>query len=258
MTIHLAKVDFTRGELSPLLHGRQDTAHYGAALKTCLNWLPMKEGALRKRSGTSFMGEVKDSSKAVRLIPFVFSSTQAYVLEVGDNYFRVFNTYGQVVSGGSTPVEVATPWAEADLDGIDFAQSADKLYVTHAGKAPQEIIRKEDDVWEIGAYEPMDGPYLQGNTTATTLTISDRGDIVPFMTSATAPSGTVTQNSGTGWHAFDGNESTSWLIANPTPYWLAYELPGAGTKPWFWRSAKAGSVPSMLVPWSIKVAPEPL
>ncbi len=77
MSIHLAKVDFTRGELSPLLGSRLDTAHYGAGLKTCRNWLPMKEGGLRKRSGTSFMGEVKDSSKNVRLIPFVFSASHA-------------------------------------------------------------------------------------------------------------------------------------------------------------------------------------
>ena len=89
MSIHLAKVDFTRGELGPLLHGRFDVDPYLAGLKTCLNWLPLKEGGLRKRSGTSFMAEVKDSSKVTRLMPFVFSASQAYVLELGDNMFRV-------------------------------------------------------------------------------------------------------------------------------------------------------------------------
>jgi hypothetical protein len=48
------------------------------------------------------------------MLPFVFSVTQAYALEFGDLYMRVFKDLGQVLSGG-LPYEIAMPYAEADL-----------------------------------------------------------------------------------------------------------------------------------------------
>jgi hypothetical protein len=49
----------------------------------------MRDGGASNRSGTQFIGEVKDSTKTVRLIPFVFNNDQTYVLEFGDQYIRV-------------------------------------------------------------------------------------------------------------------------------------------------------------------------
>ena len=240
MSIHLAKVDFTRGEINPLLHARIDVDPYHAGLKTCVNWLPLQEGGLRKRSGTSFIAEVKDSGKKTRLIPFIFSSNQAYVLELGDNMFRVCNSFGQVVDGGGAPVEIATPWPENEIAALDFAQSADRLYVTHGDVPPREISRYEDDVWSLDPHQHEDGPYLPGNKTGTSLTVSDRGDIVPFMTSNTAPSGTVDTGGGGTWQVFDNDEATAWTFSNPTPDWIAYALPAGEEKICTGYSIRAG------------------
>ena len=63
--------------------------------------------------------------------------------------------------------------------------------------------------------------------------LSAQSTSVPAMTSATAPSGIVTQ-SGTygsgyeGWKVFDSSDSTMWISATyQTPAWIGYEFAGA-------------------------------
>lgn len=62
--------------------------------------------------------------------------------------------------------------------------------------------------------------------------ITSKG-LVPVMTSATTPSGTVTQSgvysSYYGWKAFDGNDTTFWNAFYDANTWLAYEFPTAKT-----------------------------
>lgn len=89
---------FNAGEFSPLMDARVRFDKYGSALRTCLNAVPIVEGGVTARPGTKFVAAVKDSSKATRLLPFEFSTTQAYVLEFGDLYMRVHKDHGQVTN----------------------------------------------------------------------------------------------------------------------------------------------------------------
>lgn len=166
-----AQLSFTGGEVSPLLHGRVDLERYRESLDTCQNAVPTLQGGLMRRPGFEFINEVKDSSKATRLVEFEFSTTQAYILEFGDQYIRFYRNYGQILSG-MTPVEIATPYLEADLFQLKFAQSADVLYVVHPNYAPRKIRRTSNTNWFINQITFLDGPYLPINTTATTLTLS--------------------------------------------------------------------------------------
>ena len=84
----LAQRSFSGGEITPSLYARTDISKYVTSLRTCRNYYVLKHGGARSRTGTQFLGEVKDSSKAVRLIPFNFSLTDNYVLEFGDLYIR--------------------------------------------------------------------------------------------------------------------------------------------------------------------------
>jgi len=226
MTVHLAKVDFTRGELSPVLHARFDVSPYQAGLKTCTNWIPLKEGGLRKRSGTQFIAEVKDSTDAARLIPFVFSTAQAYVLELGDLNFRMYANGGRIESGGS-PVDVVTPWADSDLSGLDYTQSADRLYVAHADYQIREISRTSDIAWTLAKHVTEDGPFLTTNTTGTNLAITGgTGNIIPLMTSNTLPSGTASDKDGSAnsYLALDRDLTTQWSsVITSGPTWIAYQ-----------------------------------
>ncbi len=89
-----------------------------------------------------------DYDKKIRLVPFEFSTTQAYILEFGDQYLRVYKDNGQVRDGGK-PVEVATPYLEADLYDLKFCQSADTLYIAHRGHAPRKLTRSSHTAWTL-------------------------------------------------------------------------------------------------------------
>lgn len=163
------KESFNAGEFSPLMEARVRFDKYPNALKTCLNMVPLVQGGVTARSGTYFVSEVKTSSKKVKLVAFEFSTTQAYVLEFGDLYMRVYKDHGQVESSPGVAYELVTPYAEADLFELKFTQSADVLYVAHPDYAPRKITRTGHAAWTITAIDFKDGPYLNLNTTTTTI-----------------------------------------------------------------------------------------
>lgn len=178
-----AQTNFTGGEFAPRLYGRIDTDRYKTGLATCYNALPQADGPWDSRSGTYYVAEVKDSAAFTRLVPFEFSTTQAYILEFGNNYVRFFKDYGQIISG--TPVELVTTYATADLPQLQFVQSADVLYVFHPSYVPRKITRTSHTSWTITTITWLDGPYLSTNTTATTLTASAATGAITLTASST-------------------------------------------------------------------------
>lgn len=88
---------FNAGEFSPLMAARVRIDKYQNALSVCENMIPMVQGGITRRPGTIFVSEVRDSSKATRLVPFEFSTTQAYMLEFGDQYIRFYKDHGNIL-----------------------------------------------------------------------------------------------------------------------------------------------------------------
>jgi hypothetical protein len=166
------QVSFNRGELTPLVYGRVDLEQYKTGLLTCENYIPMVQGGLMRRPGSKFVAKVKSPTSAnnVRLIPFKFSTTQAYVIEAGNTYFRFFANRAAVISG--TPVEVVTPYLSADLFQIKFTQSADVLYLAHPSYPPKILSRTSPTAFSFSDYVPEWGPFLEENSTATTIQAS--------------------------------------------------------------------------------------
>lgn len=164
--------NFNGGEFSPLVYGRVDSDLYRTGLATCLNYLPTEQGGVVRRPGTSFVKEVKTSAKSTRLVEFEFSTEQAYVLEFGDLYIRVFKDHANVELTGS-PYEIVTPYLEADLFELKFTQSADVLYIVHPDYAPRKLSRTGDTSWTLETIAFQDGPYLNLNPGYTTLTANN-------------------------------------------------------------------------------------
>jgi hypothetical protein len=173
---------FTGGEFSPLMYGRVDLERYREALATCENFIPVLQGGLTRRPGSIYVAEVKDSSKSTRLVEFEFSTTQAYILEFGENYIRFYKDYGQILSG--TAYEVVTTYAEADLFQLKFTQSADVLYITHPSYPPKKLTRTGHTAWTLTTIDFLDGPYLPINSTSTTITPSGTSGSVTLTASA--------------------------------------------------------------------------
>ena len=163
--------NFTAGELSPRLDGRNDLAKYSAGCATVENMVIYPHGAAARRPGTQYVASVKTPAAKTRLIPFEFSTEQTYILEFGNQYIRFYRNNGQIESGGS-PYEISTPYLTAELFDIKFAQSADVMYLTHPNHQTRKLSRTGHTSWTLAAVEFTNGPYLDTNTTATTMTTS--------------------------------------------------------------------------------------
>lgn len=236
---------FSRGEITPLIFGRVDTEQYFASLDKCRNTIIRPYGMAMRRSGTEFINETKDSTKKSRLIKFVFSNSDAYIIEVGVGYFRFYNNGGQVVKtladtsawGTSTAYvkgnyvkesniiyyclvahtsgtfatdlsagkwveqsiyEVPNSYVEDQLQGIQFAQVNDILYMTSektstsTDNKPKQLSRITTNGWTFVDIDFIGGPFLDANGTSTTITPSGTsGSITLTASSAIFQSGHV-------------------------------------------------------------------
>ncbi|WP_428247219.1 hypothetical protein [Ferrovibrio sp.] len=69
------------------------------------------------------------------------------------------------------PLELVTPFTEAQVQRLGYDQSADVLYLCAAGEQPlAKLQRYGHTSWSLVLVDLIDGPYLPQNGTATTLT----------------------------------------------------------------------------------------
>jgi len=135
------RTSFTGGEISPLLYGQVSHPKYQTGIKTGLNVVCTPYGPAQNRAGFEMIREVKDSSKKVRLIPYIFNNDQAYVIETGDEYMR-FHTEGGTILSGGNPYEITSPFLEADLFDVGYTNpEADVMTMTHRSYEARELRR---------------------------------------------------------------------------------------------------------------------
>lgn len=164
--------NFTAGEISPRLYGRVDIEKYQNAAKTMRDVIPVQHGGARRRDGTRYIATVKDSADVTRLIPFIYSKDEAYVLEFGDQYMRVYRNGAQVLSGG-VPYEIATPYTSAMLYEIDYTQGEDTVFIFHKDVFPRRLRRFAHDYWVLRSAPIDPEPFLpRGENPNTTLTLA--------------------------------------------------------------------------------------
>jgi hypothetical protein len=147
----ISQVAFSAGELAPSLYARADLARYAMGARQLTNWLIQPQGGVKNRPGTKLVAEVKDSTKTVRLVAWDFGTeANTYVLELGDQYLRIHYQGGVVTdSGTGLPIEVVTPYLEAELSSIDVNQSADVMILCHPNHAPRQLARTSHTSWTL-------------------------------------------------------------------------------------------------------------
>ena len=189
---------FSGGELSPPLYQRTDISKYQSALMTCRNFVVLRHGGVSNRPGTQFVCEIKDSSKTVRLIPFVFSQTQAYMLEFGNQYIRVIKS-GEPVRNTSqniSGITNANPCVVTYI-GADNYSNGQSVYITGVTGA-------------IGSYVNNRTFKVAGvNTGANTFQLN-------YL------DGTVANSTSWGSYTSGGTAATSYEISSP---YLEADLP---------------------------------
>jgi len=170
--VDLLQTNFSGGELSPRLYGRVDLQKYNDAVKLARDVVLLQHGGARGRPGWDWLGEVKDSTKATRLIPFIFSQTDAYIIEAGDGYMRFWKN-GALLGG---PYEITTPYTSANVFDVDYTQGADTMFLALQSVAPYRLQRFADTRWVLDAapFKPM--PFDEiGMRQATVVTLGAAG-----------------------------------------------------------------------------------
>jgi len=139
--LHPIQYSFAGGEISEILSGRVDLNRYFSSLQLCRNYRTTPQGAAVRRDGTQFIAEGKLLGKAVRLELFEFSVEQAYIMEMGEFYIRFYTPDLNRLEVGGVPVEVVTPYTEAQLFDVQVIQSADIAFFSHPDVPPQSMLR---------------------------------------------------------------------------------------------------------------------
>jgi hypothetical protein len=198
--------NFTAGEYSPQMFGQIDLASYPNACRLMRNFICRVHGGAQKRPGTIFVGEVKYSAKDTRIIPFQYSTTQTYVLEIGDSYMRVYVDGGQVLNDDGVVYEAGVPYVENDLELLRYVQDKDLMYFFLRSKPIQKLIRYDHDDWECSTAPIINGPYLSQNNdveVGSNLVSNYDMELDSGWTSVGSP--TIQQRSAE--HAYTGNYS---------------------------------------------------
>jgi len=188
------RTNFTAGELSTLINSRTQFQRYFNGSETLENWVVLVQGPIFRRKGFKFIGEVKDSTKKTRIIPFEFSTVQTYAIELGAGYLRFFSAQGQVLDNGSNILEISNPYSENELFDIKFVQDSDVIYMVHPNHPIQKLIRVASNDFTLNAVDLVKGPYIDENIVSTdlvtlsggqwsegsTLTLTASGGHTPF------------------------------------------------------------------------------
>jgi len=159
--INYIQTNFTSGEVSPQIEGRVDLAKYQNAAATLNNVFVRVYGGGYRRPGTYLTSVTKLSTAAVRVIPFQFSTTQAYIIEAGHQYFRFYKDSGILIS--TNPVEITTAYTSGNLFQLQYAQDADTMYVTHSGHPVRKLTRSSHYLWSLADVDFTGGPWTPDN-----------------------------------------------------------------------------------------------
>lgn len=167
---------FTSGEIAPALRVRADLGKYSTALDTCRNAFVRSQGGVYSRPGFQFIGEVGDSTKRARLIPFQFNTEQTYMLVFEQGTIRIIKNGAYVLDTG-VPYEVVSPYLEADLPRLGYTQSADVMTLVHPDYDPRNLSRLADDNWSL--------------------------DVISYAATVSPPTGLVAAATGSGGSTFN-------------------------------------------------------
>jgi hypothetical protein len=175
---------FAAGELAPSMYGRVDLAKYHVGAALLRNYFVDYRGGASSRTGTKFVGQVKDSSTANRLIPFQFNTLQTYVLVFGEHSLRFVTNGGYVLEDPTTITNItqANPGVVTDtahgysngdlifLQNIVGMTQLNQRYaiVTAASTNNYSLI----DMYGVPINTATYGAYVSGGTASRVYTIT--------------------------------------------------------------------------------------
>lgn len=99
MEVILNQHSLTHGELTPWGRGRIDLAQFKTSCRKLTNYIIRPQGSISRRPGSKFVTPIKDETYVnTRFIPFIYSDSDATLIEAGEGYFRFHKAGGTVLS----------------------------------------------------------------------------------------------------------------------------------------------------------------
>lgn len=174
----LIKNNFSSGELSPVLSTRTDVAQYSNGARKLLNVIPLIEGGVKKRPGTFYRG-VFDG--ALRLIPFVSTSANAYLLIIKARSIVVYNPKNRQIV-----VILNTPYDAYAIPDLHYVHTRYVMYFTHQDYQVQLLECSEDfTTWNFRAMS-FDVPPIDEVTSTPNVALTPSGKDIGANISLTA------------------------------------------------------------------------
>ncbi len=168
----LTQRSFTAGELTPRLYGRTETTEYGSGLSSAVNCTLTAHGPIKRRNGSKFVAEVKDSSVITKLIEYQFSQDVSFILEFGNQYIRFYTNTGQVVEAAKTITAITQFNPGVITSNTHGFANGDHVYITGV----VGMTQVNNSIF----------PYKVANVTANTFTLQTIAGVDINTTSYTA------------------------------------------------------------------------
>lgn len=161
------QTNLTAGELSPRMALRVDFSKYQNGVETLENYVVLPQGGVTRAAGTRYVAEVKDSSDSTRLIPFEFSTTQAYMLEFGDLYIRFYRDGGRIGSTITGAVDNGGGLIKITSNAHGLV-NADTIYISGVGGVPNatgpwSVVNVTTNTFDL-LFSTFAGTYTSGGT----------------------------------------------------------------------------------------------
>lgn len=121
---------FNFGYISPRLRGRVDKGFYNQALDYLKNYIASEQGELARRGGSLFVSSTR-GDKIGRLMPYLFNTEQAYILEFTDQAIRFYKDHGLITQTPQaiTAVTKANPGV-VTYSGADTFANGDHIIIS--------------------------------------------------------------------------------------------------------------------------------
>lgn len=155
--MYISQLAFTTGEISPDVSRRFDLDQFKSALLLAENAVIRPYGAVARRQGSEYIGQVKNKDKSTRLFEFTAEKNKSFLLEIGERYIRVWR------NGIYTGIELQTPFESDVVDKLNCIQSGDVMFIC-SGKYPVKTLSRYSDTdWRFDTYKLSEQPYGEVN-----------------------------------------------------------------------------------------------
>jgi hypothetical protein len=182
--VHPITPSMNTGELTPRLAARVDFNKYPSGLATMENLIPLPEGGAMRRAGTRYVAATKTGATVKsRLKKFEFSTSQNYILEMGNYYLRFFRDQGQIyvpnitasITNGTFPSGISS-WTNQSGGGSSISHDAtnDRMNLISNGSSnahAEQTVTNSSAIEHVVQFQvigaPGDYAFLRIGTSST-------------------------------------------------------------------------------------------